>query len=160
MDIVSAAISASEFTISNYKLLVLSLLSCCCILFLGFFALGHRDSFIGNVLEITSYLKHCHYRVPYYFIHHLGRYWVHLWEPLKWLGLPCLPVFLLFFLLLSSSHPTASPRNLIIRMISSQSFLKFQVFEVQNALLCSSLEEICPGNCATVCTDYTAHHPH
>lgn len=42
MDIVSAAISASEFTISNYKLLVLSLLSCCCILFLVFFCLGSR----------------------------------------------------------------------------------------------------------------------
>ena len=54
----------------------------------------------------------------------------------------CSSLFLLVILVTSNCK---SQESLIIRMVSSQNFLKCQVFMVQNMLPHFALEEICPG---------------
>lgn len=101
-----------DFTISNHKLLVLLLSFMLLHIISWFYALVHGDSSIRNVLEICKLPKGLSLLSPTcFFMYHLGRYWIGPWETPKWFGalvLLCVPLFALF----SSSHLTASPRNL------------------------------------------------
>lgn len=113
LNILSSATSASDFTISNHKLLVLPLSFMLLHTILGFmpWSVGIRPSEMFQ--KYTNYLKDCPYWVPHYLIHHLGRYWADPWETPKWFGVSMLLCVPLFFFLLFLSHPTASPRNLL-----------------------------------------------
>lgn len=104
------------------------------------------DSFIRNILEIyklpkaLSLLSSTLFYLPFWY-----RDWVDPWEPPQWFGasmLVCVPSLFLLILLISNCK---SLWSLIIRMVSSQSFLKCRVSMVQNMLPSSALEEICPG---------------
>lgn len=105
---ISSATSASDFTISNHKRLVFPL-SCCCMPFLAFmrWSLGIHPS--EMFWKYTNDLKDRPYRVPHYFIHHLGRYWGDPWETPKviWGFCPalCSSLFLCVILLASNGKP-------------------------------------------------------